>query len=200
VGLEDVRRLLALLLLAYVAPSMLIVLGGIPFALRFHVLLAVAAGLAVYAALQGYSWRTLGFRTDTLRDSLLINASLSAAVVAALLLAYALGAIRAATIPTWSLFFPLYVLLFCPAQEFTCRSVLFAELGRLKALPAWAQVLTTAVTYAFIHIIYLDELVLLATFLIGLAWGAIYWLRPNVYGVMLSHAVLGVTSILVGLV
>jgi uncharacterized protein len=194
------RRLLTLLLLAYVAPSTLIVLGVIPFALRFHVLLAVAAGLAVYAALQGYTLRALGFRTDTLKDSLLINAPLSAAVAAALVLAYALGLIRAPTIPTWNLFFPLYVLLFCPAQEFTCRSVLFAELGRLKVLPAWAQVVITAATYMFIHIIYLDELVLLATFLIGLVWGSIYWLRPNVYGVMLSHATIGVTSILVGLV
>jgi CAAX protease family protein len=193
-------RLLALLLFAYVVPPMLIALGIIPFALRFCVLVGVAAGLAVYAALQGYSLRALGFRTDTLKDSLLINISLSAAVIAALLLAYALGLIRAPTIPTWSLFFPFYVLLFCPAQEFTCRSVLFAELARLRVLPAWAQVVITAVTYMFIHIIYADELLLLATLVIGLVWGSIYWLRPNVYGVMLSHAALGVTSILVGLV
>jgi len=196
---SDLTAFLLLLLLAFYGPATLIWLDIIPFALRFHSLLISAVGLAVYVVLRGYSRRQLGLRTDNLKDALLINMTFSAAAVGALTVVYGLGLIRAPTVPTWNLFFPLYVVLFCPAQEFTCRAVLFAELERLKFGPV-AQVLITAITYAFIHIIYRDLLILAATFVIGVAWGAIYWFRPNFYAVSLSHAALGVTSILVGLV
>ena len=55
-------------------------------------------------------------------------------------------------------------------------------------------------TYAFIHVIYGDPLILAATLAIGIAWGTIYLRYPNLWGVTLSHAVIGVVSILVGLV
>jgi uncharacterized protein len=97
-------------------------------------------------------------------------------------------------------FFPLYATLFSPAQEFACRAVLFAELARRGIASATAQVLITAATYAFIHVIYRDALVLAATFAIGIAWGVIYRRWPNLAGVSLSHAGLGAGAILVGLI
>ena len=60
--------------------------------------------------------------------------------------------------------------------------------------------LITAVTYAFIHIIYRDLLVLAATLVAGIAWGAIYRRWPNLIGVAISHAGLGASAISVGLI
>lgn len=200
---EDRRaigRLLLVLTCGYWGPTALIWAAVIPFALRFHVLVASAAGLAIYAVVSGCSLRELGLRRDTLAGSLIANAVLLAVVSAGLLVACASGLIRAPRVPGWVWFFPLYVVLFAPAQEIACRAVLFAELARRGILSATAQVLITAVTYAFIHVIYRDALVLAATFAIGVAWGAIYRRWPNLAGVSASHAGIGVTAILAGLI
>jgi uncharacterized protein len=158
----------------------------------------MALGLAIYA-MRGYSLRELGFRLDSLGTSLTMNIILSATVIAALGVAYSRGFFHARAVPGWTLFLPLYVGLFCPAQEFCCRSIIFSELDRLAICPATAQVLVSAVTYSFIHIIYAKALILSLTFAIGVAWGAIYRIKPNFYGVTLSHALIGGTSIFVGL-
>jgi hypothetical protein len=193
-------RLLVLLLAGYYGPATLIWLGVIPFERRFHVLVLTAAGLAIHAGVSGLSLRELGLRRDTLKGSLVANLVLLAVVTGGLAVAYAGGLIRAPKLPSWVWFFPLYVALFSPAQELACRAVLFAELERRGNFSATAQVLITAVTYAFIHIIYRDALVLTATFAMGIAWGAIYRRWPNLVGVTVSHAGLGVSAILVGLI
>jgi uncharacterized protein len=199
-GSGSIVSLVVLSALVFYVPSCLILLGVVPFEFRFHVLSGIAAALGFYAWKQGYSLRQLGFRTDTLKDSLLLNGIVTVAVISALGLAYWQQLIRAPTVPTWGLFFPLYVLMFCPAQEFTCRAIPFAEFERAGVTSAAMQIVISAVSYAFIHVIYRDALTLVATLVMGLAWGAIYWLRPNLYGVTLSHTALGVVSILVGLI
>jgi hypothetical protein len=199
-GRRGIVRQLLVLACGYWGPTALIWAGVIPFALRFHVLVVSAAGLAIYAAASGYSLRELGLRRDTLGGSLIANAVLLAVVSAGLIAAYASGLIRAPKVPGWAWFFPLYVLLFAPAQELACRAVLFAELARRGIVSAAAQVLITAVTYAFIHVIYRDALVLVATVAIGVAWGAIYRRWPNLVGVSVSHAGIGMSAILVGLI
>jgi CAAX protease family protein len=196
----SMASLIVLFALVFYAPSCLILLRILPFALRFHVLIAVAVASALYAWQRGYTLRQLGLRTDTLKDSLLLNALLASLVVAGLALASWQDLIRTPTVPTWSLFFPLYVMVFCPAQEFTCRAIPFAEFERAGVTSAPVQILVSSISYAFIHVIYQDALTLLATLLMGLAWGIVYWWRPNLYGVTLSHVVIGVVSILVGLI
>jgi membrane protease YdiL (CAAX protease family) len=196
---NHVLRFLLVLLLSFITPPALIFFGVIPFAFRFYVLLLSNSGLAIYAWATGYGLRELGIRRDTFLSSLLVNGAITALVAAALLAGYAYGSIRAPTIPSWSAFFPLYVAVFCPAQEFACRGVMFAELNRTRA-SAPVQICASALVYAFIHIIYHDPLILVATLAIGIAWGAAYWFRPNLLTVSLSHAILGLISILVGLV
>lgn len=45
-----------------------------------------------------------------------------------------------------------------------------------------------------------DVITLLVTLVMGLIWGAIYYQYPNFWGTAFSHAVLGATSIFVGLI
>jgi len=192
--------LILLFALIFYAPSCLLLLGVIPFELRFHVLIIVAGALIVYAWKRRYSLQQLGLRTDTLKDSLLFNSILTVIVVGALAVAYWENLIRAPTVPSWNWFFPLYVVLFCPAQEFTCRAIPFAEFERVGITSAPIQILVSAVSYSFIHVIYRDVLTLVATLVMGVAWGTAYWLRPNLYGITFSHSAIGVVSILVGLI
>lgn len=192
-------QLAALLLAAFFLPPLLIVLGVIPFAYRFVVLVAVAAALALVALVRGTPAAELGLRTDNLRPALAANLALAASVGLALLAVYALGLIRRPRAVDWWWFAPFYVLVSCPAQEFACRGFLFAEMQRRGITGAGLQVAISAVTYAFLHVVYRDWLAFLAPLAIGIVWGALYRRYPNLWGVALSHAVLGLISISVGL-
>jgi membrane protease YdiL (CAAX protease family) len=190
----------ALVLAAFYLPPLLIAFGVIPFAWRFVVLVAVAAALGRVALWQGTPARDLGLRSDNLRPALAVNMGLSLAVGSALLAAFWLGLIRKPRVVDWWWFAPFYVLVSCPAQEFACRGFLFAEMSRRGLAGAVPQVAVSAVTYAFLHIVYKDVLAFLAPLAIGVVWGMIYRRWPNLWAVVLSHAVLGLISIVVGLI
>jgi CAAX protease family protein len=192
-------QLAALLLAAFYLPPLLIAFGVIPFTYRFVVLVAVAAALAAVALLRGTPAAELGIRADNLWPALAANAALAAVVGGALLAVLALGLIRHPRAVDWRWFAPFYVLVSCPAQEFACRGFLFAEMERRGITGARAQVAISALTYAFLHVVYKDWLAFLAPLAIGIVWGVLYRRCPNLWGVALSHAVLGLISISVGL-
>jgi len=193
-------RFLLVLLIAFYLPVLLILGGVIPFAHRYGVLLSIAGALALYAWREGYTLRDLGVRRDTLGKSLAINAGVALVILVAMGLAFAQGLIREPTVPAWRGFFLVYVLAVCPAQEFSCRSLLFAEMNRRGPTSAPLQVGITAITYAFLHTIYWDALTMVVTLVMGVVWGIVYRAAPNFLGVSFSHAVLGVASILMGVV
>jgi uncharacterized protein len=186
-------------LAAFSLPPLLIVLGVIPFAWRFVVLVAVAAALGVVALLRGTPARALGLRADNLKPALAVNLLLSLILGGALLAAYGLGFIRAPRPIDWWWFAPFYVLVSCPAQEFACRGFLFAEMEHRGIAGAVPQIAISAFSYAFLHVVYRDWLAFLAPLAIGVVWGAIYRCYPNLWGVILSHAMLGLVSLAVGL-
>ncbi|HEX6700886.1 MAG TPA: CPBP family intramembrane glutamic endopeptidase [Gaiellaceae bacterium] len=179
---------------------MLILAGVIPFAERFAVLLAMAAIVLVLERVCGRSWHELGFRKDTLRDSLVANIGLSLVLSAGIVTAFAFGAFSGSTIHGFTLFYPFYVFISSPSQEFLFRSVIFAEMERAGLRGPATQVIFSTAVYTFPHAIYKDPSTLLVVAAIGLIWGFIYHRYPNWYGVALSHAVLGALSIAVGLV
>jgi membrane protease YdiL (CAAX protease family) len=199
-SVASLARFAALLLAAFYLPPLLIAFGVIPFAYRFVVLVVVAAALALVAWGRGTPARGLGLRADNLKPALAANALLALVVGSALLAAWWLGLIRQPRVVDWWWFAPFYVLVSCPAQEFACRGFLFAEMERYGITGAWPQVAISAVSYAFLHVVYKDWLAFLAPLAIGIVWGVIYRCYPNLWGVVLSHAVLGLISISVGLI
>lgn len=196
----SLTRLAGVVAAAFYLPPLLIYAGLIPFACRHVVLVVVAALLALIAASRGTAASKLGLHWDHLKPSLAVNAALSLALGLLLLTAFALGLIHRPQAVDWWWFGPFYVLVSCPAQEFACRGFLFEEMERRGVSGAWPQVLISAVSYAFLHIIYRDWLAFLAPLCIGVVWGVIYRTWPNLWGVILSHAALGLISIGIGLV
>jgi membrane protease YdiL (CAAX protease family) len=190
----------AILLAAFYLPPLLIYFGVIPFAYRFVVLVAVAAALALLAWLRGTPAADLGLRSDNLRPALAVNAALALLLGSALLATFALGLMRQPRAIDWWWFAPFYVAVSCPAQEFLCRGFLFAEMQRRGITGAGAQIAVSSVSYAFLHVVYGDWLAFLAPLAIGVVWGALYRRYPNLWGVILSHAALGLISIRVGLI
>lgn len=193
-------RLIVLLAVIYYLPPILLWFRVIPFGLRFYVLVIMALLMVIYAYLRKFTLRELGFRTDTLRGSFFWNGILSVVLLIVMLVGYKAGLIRKPTVPSWNLFFIFYVFVSSPSQEFLFRSNLFAELNRSGITTAIWQIVITAITYSFMHVFYNDAITLGVTLFMGVVWGLIYRKYPNFWGVAFSHAVLGVVSILVGII
>ena len=193
-------RFILLWLALYCLPPLLLWLRVIAFDWRFRVLLVMTLVMLCYDCWRGMGPRELGFRRDTLRGSLLHNLAVSLLLVGLMLWGFKAGVIRAPGNPGWRLFCVHDLLVSSPSQEFLFRSNLFALMNRSNIRGPFAQVTLSAVTYSFLHIFYNDPLTLAVTLFAGLLWGWIYYKYPNFWGVALSHAALGATAILVGLI
>ena len=199
-SLSQPRHFIFLLIILYYLPPLLLLSGGLPFTWRFRILGIMTIVMLAYDWWHGFGFRELGFRSDTLKGSLLLNTLVSLLLILFMSLSFKAGLIRAPTVPGWNLFFAYYLLISSPSQEFLFRSNLFALMRRHNIGGSNLQVIVSSVTFSFLHVFYKDPLTLVATFTVGLLWGAIYYKYPNFWGVALSHAVVGVAAILIGLI
>ena len=193
-------KFLFFIFLACCLPVVLISINVIPFDYRIHVLIATTLAVGIYSLASKHSFKDLGFRPDTLKESLLWNGALSVFFVFLMYALYMANLIREPTVPSWTMFYIFYVLVSSPSQEFIYRSVFFSEMNRAGIKNPLLQVGLSAVTYCFLHIIYKDWITLAVTLFMGIVWGVIYYKQPNFWGVATSHAIVGVVSIATGII
>ncbi len=195
----DSRRFALRLLLVCYVPVLLIWSGLIPFAYRFQVLAAVLLVLVAHGVHRGFDRRELGFTLAHSRQALGWN--LFFLVVGAITL-FALD--RAGwTMPLHSGYpltaFLFYLFFLGPVQEIIFRSILFAEMRKSGIVDGKWLVLISTCTFCFLHIIYHNPAVLLLTLVSGLVWGVLFLRWPSIWGVSLSHSLLGALAMFLGI-
>lgn len=164
--------------------------------MAFFVCWSIGAG--VYAYRCRISLKELGLTRDRLASSLLVN------LVVMLLAATVVVALAGPRLllnphlPRYAWFPFFYIFLSCPSQEFLYRGLLFPLMERAGIRHGLALVLISTAAYAFLHILFNKPYMVPLTFAIGIAWGIIYWRIRNLWGIMLSHALLGMMTILAG--
>ena len=62
----------------------------------------------------------------------------------------------------------------------------------------WLVLISTC-TFCFLHIIYHNPAVLLLTLVSGLVWGVLFLRWPSIWGVSLSHSLLGALAMFLGI-
>jgi hypothetical protein len=186
--------------LIYILPVLFLLAGIIPFAYRFHTLLISSFIIGLLALLQGYSLKDLGIKNDVFIPSIKWNIVLLILLAIPMLIICMAGAIRQPDIPEWAWFFVFYVLVSSPIQEFAFRGFLFAIMRHAGIMNSAYLILNSALIYCIAHIFYQDILTTVVTFVMGIIWGYLYYKYPNIWGVSLSHAVLGALAILVGII
>ena len=96
-------------------------------------------------------------------------------------------------------FYVFYILISCPTQELLFRSIL----SRILQEPRLHRVLelgVAAALFGYVHIIYGDMLTVFVMSIVGLFWYQAYQRSSNVIGVTMSHVILGVTTIALGII
>lgn len=192
-------RLLTLIGLIYAGVPALMAAGLLPFEHRFTILVAMAAAFAALAFAMRLTPRALGITLATRDGTLALHAGVTVLLVAGTLCAVAIAGRGGAAWPGpgFALF---YLLVSCPAQEFLYRAFPHALLRRKLAVGAAGYVAASTAAYTWMHVIYLDPVVLAFSAAAGLAWGTAYVLRPNLPLVSLSHTVAGLVAMWFGFI
>ena len=101
--------------------------------------------------------------------------------------------------PTENLtFYLFYVFISCPIQEFLYRGIFgyFEKSFNSKKLILFLS----SLCYSFVHIIYKDFLTCILTFIFGLILYSLYRKDFNLLGVSLSHIIIGILTIYLGII
>lgn len=196
---KSMFNFLFLLLVTFYVPVTLIWTGILPFEYRFHALFFILAGFIAYCFLKRYSFHELGFRTDNLSSSLLWNLLFSAIGVLILYCGYKTGLFKNHSptyLPTLYIF---YIFFLGPVQELLFRGVLFAEMKRIKILNSKWILFISSCSFCFLHIIYNHPPLLIISLISGLIWGTIFIKSPNIWGISISHSLLGAVAMFLGI-
>lgn len=188
-----------LLSITYIGLPALILLNIINFDYKFYAL--TIGGFFVFLLLyfNGYSQKEMGLKFDSLKQSFIDTLLLTLILLIIGIILFLTGKSQRFDINESGMFFIFYIFISCPIQEFLYRGALNAIFEKLELKPPFI-ILISSLLYSYVHIIYLDFLTLILTFAIGLIWHYEYRKTNNLFGVTVSHIVLGILTILIGLI
>ena len=192
-------RFLLLLVGFYILPPIAILLNIVPYRYRFLLLLAMPLIMIGVKLDKKSIPKDFGITTKKIRESIV---SVVPATVGIILISLFFSFMKGERVDNSSLsicFYFFYIIISCPLQEFAYRGYLY-RLLELLGLQKWTIVFLGASLYGFMHVIYMDIPMLLTTSIVGVVWNINYSKFRNLAGVTLSHSIIGVVSILLGLI
>lgn len=191
-------RIFLLLLINCYTPVFLIWSGAIPFSYRFHVLGFVLLSFIVHSVHSGYRLHDLGFTLEHSGNSIRWNLLFCTIGGMGLYLTYRAGWLMPREHSYSLACFLFYIVILGPVQELIFRGILFAEMKRCRNITPKMMILISTITFSYLHIIYNHPALLLITFVSGLVWGGIYLRWPSIWGISLSHSLLGALAMFLG--
>lgn len=197
-GIKSKVFLFLFICFIYIGLPISILLGLISFNYKFYALTIGAVVVYVVFRTLGFTNSDLGITIKSTKKSIIYVLPLTIVLAIAGIVIWMCGYSRITPNEQWS-FFLFYIFISSPVQEFLYRGALDAALDKYK-LPYIARMIISTTLYSFVHIIYRDWITLLLTFAIGLIWFFCYQKTKNLFGVSISHAVLGFVTIVAGVI
>jgi len=193
-------KFLFILLSGLYIPVILLWSGIIPIGYRFNVLSIVTICFLLFGFQRRYQFRELGYRIDNFTSSLSWNFIFCLLGTLCLYYAYKNGLLSPAKKSDIPYCYVFYVAFLAPVQELLFRGVLFAEMRRIGSVDFKIMLLVSTFSFCFLHIIYNRPPLLIISLISGLIWSIIYMKWPNIWGVSISHALLGATAMFLGVI
>ena len=188
--------LFAIIMIIYILTPILIFFNNSFYNIKFYILTSL--GIIIY-----FIFKLFKVNNEDLGINKNINISLKRNIPLILIFVVLILLFRILGINKYNpnetlLFYIFYIFISCPIQEFLYRGVFgfFEKKNKHKYL--W--VILSSLCYSFVHIIYKDVLTCILTFIIGVIWYLLYRKDYNLSGVCLSHIVLGILTISLGIV
>ena len=191
------RILLLIILMIYTLLPILILLNSYLYEIKFYILTIIATVIFILFKFFKVSNKELGISKDNLLKSIKRNLILIVISII-IIIVFKLLHIDKYNPNETLLFYIFYVFISCPAQEFLYRGIFGYFDMNSKYNYIW--LILSSLCYSFVHIIYRDILTCVLTFIIGIIWYMLYKKDKNLCGVTLSHMVLGVATIFLGII
>ena len=196
---DEFRELAAFTVLFYLIPILMLSFGYIPFEARHIVLFVMGLVLMAYAISKGIKAKELGFRRDNLKVALLKNLLYSMILVLLMYIFWQVGFLESVHYEGTFLFLVFYILVSVPIQEFIFRSLMIYEI-KIFTDNKYALIGISSVMFSLMHVMYHSWQILVITLIAGIIWGITYLKWPNFWGVVLSHIIVGVAAVFVGII
>ena len=182
----------------YLMLPILICIGVIPWSMKFAALVVGVVAMYIVMRILGYTHSDIGITQQRTIYSLRTVLPITIALIIAAGLFLLLEKPRFS--PTEGIgFYVFYVLISCPAQELLFRGILSRMLQELR-LYRVLELGVAAALFGYVHIIYGDMLTVVVMGIVGLFWYRAYQRSSNLIGVTISHVVLGVMTIALGII
>ena len=191
------KVLLSSILVIYVLLPILILFNNYLYSIKFYLLIGIGLIIFLLMKLFKVSLKELGITKNNLLKSIKRNFILIILCIIIILI-FKLLHIDKYNPDETLYFYIFYIFVSCPIQEFLYRGV-FGYFD-MKSKYNYLWIILSSLCYSFVHIIYKDILTCLLTFVIGIIWYIFYKKDKNLCGVTLSHMVLGVATIVLGIV
>lgn len=187
-----------IILCIYIGLPTFILVGILPFDFKFYFLTISAVLTCAFARGLGTSNTEMGITKINCKKSIVTVLPITIIFALAGIVIWVLGYSR--IVPNESMyFFVFYILMSSPVQEFLYRGVIPGMLNKMN-YGYHVQLIVSSILYSFVHIIYKDWITLVLTLIIGIVWFISYKKSNNILGVSISHAVLGIVTILAGII
>ena len=190
--------MLMFMVFTFIILPLLILLNVIDFDQKFYVLVIGAIFLYCVMRFYGYKNSELGLSFKNNLQSIKSVLPSTLVIVLLSIIFYLFNGNRFVPNETWG-FYIFYIFISCPLQELLYRGILGVYLkSNIKNEKCVGYI--TAILYSFTHIVYKDLLTILLTFIIGLIWYQEYKKTHNLLGVTISHIILGISTIFLGII
>lgn len=191
------KMFLAFIILVYILIPILILLIKPLFEYKFYILTGIGAFLYSLTRILKIPHSKLGITKNNIIDSLKNCAILNIILIVVIIVFLLFSFNRFTPNESW-LFYIFYIFISCPIQEFLYRGI-FGYFDQLTS-QKYIWVITSSILYSFVHIIYGDILTIIGTFVLGILWYMTYQRNYNLLGVVLSHVILGILTISLGII
>ena len=182
----------------YLMLPILICIGVIPWSMKFATLVVGAVMMYIVTRILGNTHSDIGITRQRTIYSLKTVLPITIALIIAAGLFLLLKKPRFS--PTEGIgFYVFYILISCPAQELLFRGILSRMLQELRLHRA-LELGVAAALFGYAHIIYGDMLTVVVMSIVGLFWHRAYQRSSNLIGVTISHVILGVMTIALGII
>ena len=192
------RLILLLIFTFYIVIPFLLLINPLFFKNKFIIL--TIGGILIYIILRllGFNNSSLGIKSaksiQSIRDISIVTFILI--IIGIILFNFRISRFQPSETLSFYLF---YIFISSPIQEFLYRGALTSILQQINFRKS-SIILISSILYSLVHLGYKDLITCILTFLIGLLWHQKYLKTKNLAGVTISHAILGIITIFIGII
>ncbi len=185
----------------YILIPLSIFLGWIPYEMRYYAMTFLLMAISLYAISESFDKKNLGFRWDNFKKAFFLHAIISLPlIISSVILVRIFETVRTLEAPESLGFYIMYLTISGPVQEWLYRAVPFAAIKKHTQWNKNIQILVLSFNFAWLHIIYHDWIIYLASLIMGTIWTIIYTRYPNYGAIAIVHALVGFIAIWFGII